>query len=89
MKQKVTICLLLILIVLGFAMICVGCNKEVVDRARYKYDYAYVLLPTGEVIEGKVESWNDFPNETTDEVQVTIEGKTYFTHSVNIVLVKY
>ena len=61
-----------------------GCNKTLIDTT-YAFDYAYVELPTGEIIEGKVQSWKDF--EDGDQIQVTIDGKTYLTNSTRIVLV--
>jgi len=59
-------------------------NKQLVDT-NYSFEYAYISLPGGEVIEGTVESWTDF--EDGDQLQVTIDGKTYLTHATNIVLV--
>lgn len=61
-----------------------GCNKTLIDTT-YAFDYAYVELPTGEIIEGKVQSWKDF--DDGDQIQVTIDGKTYLTNSTRIVLV--
>lgn len=62
-----------------------GCNKAQMDTA-LKFDYAYILLPTGEVIEGPVDNWLDF--EDGDQLQVKINGNIYLTHSTNVVLVK-
>ena len=61
-----------------------GCNKQMVDLT-YSYEYAIISLPNGDVVEGKVTSWTDF--EDGDQIQVTIEGKTYLVHSSNIVLI--
>lgn len=63
-----------------------ACNRPVVDLT-YSYDYAYVELPTGEVVEGKVDSWRDY--EDGDQLQVTIDGVTYLTNSTRVVLVKF
>ena len=71
-----------------FAMICAisammiftGCNKQLIDTT-YKYDYAIISLANGEVVEGKVESWNDYEGE---QIQEKIDGKTYLVNSVNI-----
>lgn len=59
-------------------------NKQLADT-NDNFEYAYISLPGGEVIEGIVESWTDF--EDGDQLQVTIDGKTYLTHATNIVLV--
>lgn len=74
-----------------FAMICAisammiftGCNKQLIDTT-YKYDYAIISLANGEVVEGKVESWNDYEGE---QIQEKIDGKTYLVNSVNIDLI--
>lgn len=61
-----------------------GCNKTFIDTT-YAFDYAYVELPNGTVVEGKVQSWKDF--DDGDQIQVTIDGKTYLTNSTRVVLV--
>lgn len=66
-------------------ILCV-CNRPVVDLT-YSYDYAYVELPTGEVVEGKVDSWRDY--EDGDQLQVVIDGRVYLTNSTRVVLVKF
>lgn len=66
------------------AMAMTGCNKQMVDLT-YSYERAILVLPNGEVIEGKVSSWTDF--EDGDQIQVKIDGKTYLVHSSNIVLI--
>lgn len=73
------------IIALIMIMLCVY-NRPVVDLT-YSYDYAYVELPTGEVVEGKVDSCRDY--EDGDQLQVVIDGRTYLTNSTRIVLVKF
>ena len=79
MKKAIAV-LCLLLTVAAMA----GCNKQMVDLT-YSYERAVLVLPNGEVIEGKVSSWTDF--EDGDQIQVKIEGKTYLVHSSNIVLI--
>lgn len=79
MKKILAITLVLILS-LG---IC-GCNKQMVDLT-FSYERAILVLPNGEVVEGRVSSWTDF--EDGDQIQVKIDGKTYLVHSSNIVLI--
>ena len=61
-----------------------SCNRTVIDTT-WTFNYGYVKLPTGEVIEGKVTSWKDY--DDSDQLQVTINGATYLTHASNVVLV--
>lgn len=80
--MKKIVCLLLILvIILG---LCACGNRQLIDTT-YSYEYAYVQLPGGKVVEGKISSWKDW--EDSDTVQVVIGGKTYLSHYSNIVLV--
>ena len=65
------------------AMLC-GCNAQLIDLT-YSYEYGYIELPNGEVVEGAVSSWKDY--DGGDVVQVVIDGKTYLTHYENVVLV--
>ena len=62
-----------------------GCNKQVFDTM-YAFDRAILVLPNGEVIDGKVQSWTDF--EDGDQIQVKIDGRQYLVHSSNVVLIK-
>ena len=82
--MKKLIAMLLALIVILSVALLAGCNKQMVDLT-YSYERAVLVLPNGEVIEGKVSSWTDF--EDGDQIQVRIEGKTYLVHSSNIVLI--
>ena len=51
----------------------------------WKFDRAVVRLADDRVIEGKVQSWNEF--ESSDMIQVKIDGVSYLTHSSNVVLI--
>lgn len=66
--------------------ICTACNMNVIDLT-YSYNYAYIKLQNGEVIEGPVSSWRDY--EDGDQLQVTIDGETYLVHASNCTLVYY
>ena len=80
MMKKLTALILALILVFLMA----GCNKQMVDLT-YSYERAILVLPNGEVIEGRVSSWTDF--EDGDQIQVRIDGKTYLVHSSNIVLI--
>ena len=78
--KKITFILVLILMIVLMS----GCNKQMVDF-NYKFDKAYISLPNGQCVEGKIDSWTDF--EDGDQIQLKINGKTYLTHISNVVMV--
>ena len=82
--MKKVIAILLAALLLVSLLVLVGCNKQMVDLT-YSYERAILVLPNGEVVDGKVSSWTDF--EDGDQIQVKIDGKTYLVHSSNIVLI--
>ena len=82
--MKKMIAMLLVLVAVFTGVILAGCNKQMVDLT-YSYERAIILLPNGEVVEGRVSSWTDF--EDGDQIQVKIDGKTYLVHSSNVVLI--
>lgn len=62
-----------------------ACNKQIIDFD-YCFNYAYVRLPNGETVEGRIKSWKDWND--SDMLQVTFyDGSIYYSHSTNIVLV--
>ena len=70
------------------SMIFAGCevsNIQVVDTT-LRYDYAWISLPSGEVVEGTVESWREFGDG--DQIQIKINGTTYLTDTTRAVLAK-
>ena len=82
--MKKIICLLLVIAcVLG----CTACNavgnKQCFDF-NYTFNYAYIELPNGDVVDGLVESWKDYEGE---QLQIKINGITYLTSSFNAVLI--
>lgn len=79
MKKLLT---LILTLCVGISM--VGCNRAIVDTT-WKYDRAIIDIGNGTFIEGKVSSWTDYEN--SDQIQVTIDGKTYLVHSSDIILI--
>ena len=75
-----------ILTVFVFALVSImlmtGCNKQVVDLT-YSYSYAQLRMPDGTIVDGKLNSWDDYEG---DQLQVKIDGVTYLVHSSNVVL---
>ena len=77
--------LIFVFVILAMVFTLSGCyNKQLIDL-NYKFDRAYIRLPNGQCVEGRVDSWLDF--EDADQIQVKINGTTYLTHISNVVLV--
>lgn len=74
---------LILVLIIALISLC-GCNKQMVD-VTWKFDRAIVRLADDRVVEGKVQSWNEF--ESSDMIQVKIDGVSYLTHSSNVVLI--
>lgn len=62
-----------------------SCNVQVVDT-KYNFDKAIISLPNGEIVEGEVESWRDY--DGSDQIQVKINGTTYYCHHSDVVLIE-
>lgn len=70
-------------VTIGMTYFVASCNKQILDF-NYKYNYAYIQLQNGEVLEGRVETWQDYEGE---QLQVKINGVTYLTNSYNCTLI--
>ena len=79
MKKKILIAIL----TLGIVFSMSAGNRQMIDLT-YNYKYAIITLPNGEIVEGEVESWKDF--DDGDQLQITINGVTYLTHSTDVIL---
>ena len=79
MKRLLALMMVLIMVI---GLLC-GCNRTILDTT-YSFERAMVALPDGEVVEGKCSGWKDWEDGT---VQVVIDGKTYYTHSTNVILI--
>lgn len=75
------IILTLLVIIVGLMS---GCGNQQLFDSTYTFDYAIIALPNGEIVEGDVQSWNDYDGE---QLQVVINGVTYLTHSENVVMI--
>lgn len=72
------------IILSGFLAVSLSaCNKQLMDTT-YNFTYGYVELPNGECVEGTVDSWTDY--DDSDQIQVKIDGVTYFTDTTRVVL---
>lgn len=72
------------MIIIAAGIFLTACNYDVIDLT-YQYNYAYIQLQNGEVVEGRVESWRDY--EDGEQLQVVIDGVTYLTNSYNCTLI--
>ena len=79
MKKLAVIFLLAVVI-----MALCSCNKQIVDTT-YRFDRAIIFTTEGVIVDGSVQSWKDF--DDGDQIQVKIDGKTYLTHSSNVILI--
>lgn len=86
--MKKIICMIMAIAILILTLSACG-EGEVYNRSMYdmawSFEYAYIYIGGEKLVEGKVTSWLDF--EESDMIQVKIGGKTYLTHSSNVVLV--
>ena len=70
--------------VLILMLLCSGCDDSFIDGSRI-YDYAYIFLPNGEIIEGDPE-YVVF-RRTNDVVSICINGCAYVTSYENVLLI--
>ena len=82
--MKLEIKLILFAMAATIVGVCTSCNMQFFDST-FKFDRAIISLPDGTVIEGKVDSWLDF--DSSDTIQVKIDGVSYYTHISNVVLI--
>lgn len=81
--MKKLICILLV--ALSLATCLMGCGNQAIFDTTWTFERAIIFLPDGEKIEGDIVSWTDF--DGSDMIQVTIGGKTYLTHSSNVIMI--
>lgn len=80
-----------VLVVLFVVGVMAGCseiktgNRILTGKDVQTFNYAYVKLGDGTVVQGYVTQWRDY--DDSDEVQVLLDGKFYLTHYSNVVLV--
>ena len=60
-------------------------DNRSLEGMKVHFDRAIIILPNGDVVEGPVTSWQDYCD--SDVVQITIGGKTYMTHYMNVCLI--
>lgn len=87
MKKTISIVLLILAILMSLFLFigrAEAYNVTWFDTA-YHFDKVQIRLPNDIMVSGAVESWKDW--EDSDAVQVKVNGKTYYTHISNVVLI--
>lgn len=82
MKKSIIKALSVFALAIVAVLLMTACNKQVVDLT-YSYSWAQLKMPNGTIVEGKLNSWDDYDG---DQLQVKIDGVTYLVHSSNVVL---
>ena len=81
--KKIIICLCLLVILI--VVLLNSCNYDLIDT-RYKYDYAIVEFPGGEVKTIQISKWKDYEGE---QIHIKAkDGTVYLVSSFNCVLVE-
>lgn len=81
--KKIVIVALIIALCLTLTACQIG-NRKIGFDTTQTFHWAIIQLGNGELIEGSVDSWRDF--DSSDTVQVTVNGITYLTHYTNVIL---
>ena len=87
MKKTISIVLLVLAILMSLFLFigrAEAYNVTWLDTT-YHFDKVQIRLPNDIIVSGAVESWKDW--EDSDAVQVKVNGKTYYTHISNVVLI--
>ena len=82
---RISALITILLILFGICVMFAGCGNMSMLDTTWTFERAIIFLPDGEKIEGEVTRWVDF--DGSDMIQVTIDGKTYLTHSANVILI--
>ena len=85
-KRKRVVCLVLVCLLIVMASITLtGCSKNPIAQTRIGYQYAMIRFPDGSCVGGPIESYRSWSD---GYMAVTIDGVTYLTHPMNVVLTK-
>lgn len=82
--KKVIMCVVIAaMLIMGTVAYAWG-NQSWFDST-WSFEYVQIAMPDGSIVEGSVQSWQDY--EDSDVVQVKVNDKVYLTHYMNVVLV--
>lgn len=77
--------IIFILTLAAVLLVATGCSNKAIFDTAFNFRHAVIYTPGGEIYtEGKVDNWKDF--EDGDQIQVTINGNTYLTHSSLVIM---
>lgn len=62
-----------------------SCGNQQLFDVVYTFDRAIICLPDGTKIEGRVDGWKEY--DSSDSIQIKIDGVYYYTHLQNVVLI--
>ena len=82
--KKVIMCVVLAAMLITGATAYAWGNQSWFDST-WSFEYVQIAMPDGSVVQGSVQSWQDY--EDSDVVQVKVNDKVYLTHYTNVVLV--
>lgn len=89
MKNKISNLIITLIVIIFSICLLTACDYrgyDVVDN-NYHFDYAYISMPDGTLIEGEIKTWADAEGE---QLTITMkDGKRYLVNSMNCVLVEW
>ena len=86
-KLKKIILIIILLIAIATLSGCTLGNRELGIDTKQSFDEAYIYTLDGKLaVHGLIHTWRDF--DESDVIQITIDGKTYLTHYMNVLLIR-
>lgn len=83
MKKFTTI---FIIMIFTLVLVLSSCGNKALFDTTYKFNYAIVEFPGGNVEKINIKNWTDY--EDGEQIQITAsDGNTYLVHAANCVLV--
>jgi hypothetical protein len=75
-----------VIMVLALVLMFNSCGNKALFDTTYKFNYAIVEFPGGNVEKINIKNWTDY--EDGEQIQITAsDGTTYLVHAANCVLV--
>jgi hypothetical protein len=75
-----------VIMALTLVLVLSSCGNKALFDTTYKFNYAIVEFPGGNVEKINIKNWTDY--EDGEQIQITAsDGNTYLVHAANCVLV--